>query len=358
VAEDREANTEEATPRRREKMREEGQVIRSQDVVAAAVVAVGSAAIGSTFETAGLSLAAYAQRAFRLVDVHEPLRAVRAQLEVLAPVAVPLGAAAAAALVAGFAQTRLFSLSLLLPKPERLNPMSNLGQLMPSKQSAMELGKQVLKLLAIGYIAYGVIRQALPVFSTLASEPPLSAAASVASVLNQLAFRVSMAFAVAAIVDYWLARRRFLEDAMMSRDEVRDEHKEQEGRPEVRQRMRRRMQEMTKRRAITDVAKATVVIVNPTHYAVALRYVPEQDFAPVVVAKGVDEFALAMRTRARKASVPVVEQRPLARALYAEAKVGRTIPVDLYRAVAEVIAYVMQLKARDAGRPVPPRGDT
>jgi flagellar biosynthetic protein FlhB len=166
-----------------------------------------------------------------------------------------------------------------------------------------------------------------------------------------------MAFGVAAAADYWLVRRKFMDDAMMSRDEVRDEHKEQEGRPEIKARMRRRMQEMTKRRATSDVAKATVLVVNPTHYAIALRYEPEKDHAPVVLAKGVDEIALKMRAVARKAGVPVIEQRPLARALYADAKLGRTIPVDLYRAVAEVIAYVMQIKARERGELPAPRGD-
>ena len=103
-------------------------------------------------------------------------------------------------------------------------------------------------------------------------------------------------------------------------------------------------------------APAELERVRRLYDAVAPRYVPEKDYAPVVLAKAVDEFALAMRAKARKASIPVVEQRPLARALYADAKVGRTIPVELYRAVAEVVAYVMHLKARDAGR-LPPRGD-
>jgi flagellar biosynthetic protein FlhB len=148
---------------------------------------------------------------------------------------------------------------------------------------------------------------------------------------------------------------------MMSKQEVRDEYKEQEGSQAVKQKMRRRMQEMVKRRANTDVTKATVVVVNPTHYAVALRYEPEEDAAPLVLAKGVDELALQMRSIARQAGVPVVEQKSLARALYADAKVGRTVPVALYRAVAEVIAYVMQLKARDRGPSVqlaPEAGDT
>lgn len=346
---DQEQKTEQATPRKREKLREEGQTIRSQDVGSAAVVAVSCLAISASFESAGKALCAFASRCFRLVDAHQPLNVMHAELDALRPVIVPLAAAAAAAVVAGVAQARMFSLSLLLPKPERMNPVTNLAQLMPSKQSLMELLKQVLKLLTVGFIAYQVIRDALPVFATMSGMPPLAAADAVASVAGKLALRVCAAFAIVAGADYWLARRKYLEDAMMSREEVRDEHKEQEGRPEIKQRMRRRMNEMKKNRAVADVAKATVLVVNPTHYAVALRYEAEKDFAPVVLAKGVDELALSMRKSARKAGVPIVEQRPLARALYSDAKVGRTIPVELYRAVAEVIAYVMQLRARDAG---------
>lgn len=351
MAEDRDQKTEEATPRRREKMREEGQIIRSQDVGAAAVVAATSLAIGASFHIMGRGMVAFAQRIFRLVDAKEPLKALHAMMIAVQPLILPLSAAAAAAMIAGLAQSRLFSLTHLAFKFERLNPASNLSQLLPTKQSMMELAKQVVKLLAVGFIAYGVIRDALPMFVNLSSEPALSGAATVAAVSGKLALRVGVAFAIAAAADYWLARRKYLEDAMMSREEVRDEHKEQEGRPEIKQRMRRKMAEMSKGRAVADTAKATVLVVNPTHYAIALRYVAEKDFAPVVLARGVDEVALQMRASARRASVPIVEQRPLARALYSDAKVGRTIPVELYRAVAEVIAYVLQLKARDAGVP-------
>jgi flagellar biosynthesis protein FlhB len=341
--------TEQATPRRREKMHEEGQVIRSADVGAAAVLVGSCIALSMSFDMLARGLAGFARRTFRLVDAGQPFAALHAQLEALTPLALPLIAAALAAAIAGIAQARVFSLSLLAFKLERLDPLKNLGQLMPSKQSLMELLKQVVKLLAIGLIGYRVIADALPNFSTLSAAAPLDAAASVAKVAGKLVLRVGGAFVVAAGVDYWLARRKYLEDAMMSREEVRDEGKEQEGRPEVRQRMRRRMKEMAKGRASADVSKASVLVVNPTHYAVALRYEPEQDFAPIVLAKGVDELALSMRATARHAGVPIVEQRPLARALYSDGKIGRTIPIDTYRAVAEVIAYVMQLKARDAG---------
>jgi flagellar biosynthesis protein FlhB len=349
MAEDRDQKTEEATPRKREKMHEEGQVIRSADVGGAAVMVATCFAIAASFHSLGNGMLAFSRRVFRLVDAAHPLAAVRAQLDALTPLIVPLGAASLAAAVVGLAQARVFSLSLLAMKPERLSPISNLSQLMPTRQAVFELLKQVGKLLAIGFIAYGVIADAMPMFTTLANVEPLAGAAAVVSVAGTLTVRVGGALLVAAAVDYWLARRKFLEDAKMSREEVRDEHKESEGRPEVRMHRRRKMQELGRNRALSDVAKATVVVVNPTHYAVALRYVPEKDFAPVVLAKGLDDLALQMRASARRAGVPVVEQRPLARALYKDGKIGRTVPVDLYRTVAEVIAYVIQLKARDAG---------
>jgi flagellar biosynthetic protein FlhB len=340
--------TEQATPRKRQKLHDEGQIPKSQDVGAAAVVLATCTAIGYSFDAIGNAIVAFAQRTFRLEDATRPLHALHAQLDVLRPAFIPVLVASVAAAVAGAAQSRTFSLEALAPKPERFNPIPALLQMLPTKQSMVEVGKQVLKLLAIGWIAYAVVRDATPMFSTLSFTPTLSAAQAVGQVVGKLCVRVAAAFMTVAVLDYWLAYRKFLNDAMMSREEVRDEHKSEEGRPEIRQRMRARMREMSKKRSVSDVAKATVLVVNPTHYAVALRYEPDKDYAPIIVAKGVDELALAMRAKARRESVPIVEQRPLARALY-EAKVGRPIPVDLYRAVAEIIAYVMQLRARDAG---------
>jgi flagellar biosynthetic protein FlhB len=348
---DADQKTEKATPRQRQKLHDEGKIPKSQDVGAAAVVLSSCAAIGYGFDSIGNALVAFARRSFRLEDATRPLHAVHAVLDVLWPVFIPLLVASAAAAIAGIAQSRTFSLDLIMPKPERFNPIPPLMQMLPSKQSMMEIAKQVLKLLAIGWIAYAVVRDATPLFSTLSFAPPLSAAQAVGTVVAKLAIRVGGAFMAVAVLDYFLAYRKFSNDAKMSREEIRDEHKSEEGRPEVRQRMRARMREMSKKRSVSDVAKATVLVVNPTHYAVALRYDPEKDHAPLILAKGLDELALAMRAKARREGVPIVEQRPLVRALYA-AKVGRPIPVDLYRAVAEVIAYVMQLRARDAGLPL------
>ncbi len=348
MAEDADERTEEATPRKREKMHEEGQIPKSQDIGAAVVVLATCLAIGASFQWLSISLIAFTTRVFRLEDASRPLHALHAQLEVFKPAFVPLIVASFAAALAGAAQARTFSLEHMMPKPERFNPVPQLMQMLPGKQGLIEIGKQVFKLTAIGWIAYDVIADATPMFAKLSNVSPLASTEAVADVVADMVIKVSAAYLVAAALDYYLARHKFKKEAMMSRQEVRDEHKQEEGRPEVRQRIRAKMRELSKNRSVDSVSQATVLVVNPTHYAIALRYVPEKDFAPMVVGKGRDELALAMRARARREQVPIVEQPPLARSLYT-AKVGRPIPVELYRAVAEVIAYVMQLRARDAG---------
>ncbi len=360
---ERDQRTEEATPRKREQMRQEGQVAQSHDVGSAAVVVASFATLAWTGTTLVRGLSNFALRSLRLVDASRPLDALRASVKALLPAALPIIAAAVAAIVVGVVQARTFSFSVIAFKLERLDPTERLSQMLPGKHALIEILKQVVKLLAIGWLVYQLIAQAMPMFSALAASSPMVAASSVAGVAQKLAMRVGLAFVAVAGFDYWLAHRKFSEDAKMSRDEVRDEHKAEEGRPEIREKIRRKMRELAKNRALSDVSKATVMVVNPTHYAVALRYLPERDAAPIVLAKGKDELALSMRAQARRHQVPMLENKPLARALYSTSKIGRPIPVDLYRAVAEVIAYVMQLRARKGGTtlvraPQAPRGES
>jgi flagellar biosynthetic protein FlhB len=347
---EREQRTEEATPRKQQRMREEGQVARSADVTAAASVLAAVVGLAVTGEAMVRELTICAVRSFRLMDAQRPLEALHASCSALAPLAVPLFAGAGAAAVAGALQSRTFSLTLALPKADRLDPFAQLEHLIPGKQQMLEVMKQVLKLGAISYVAYALIASAMPMFAVLAATTPNVAASFVAGVAVKLFVRVGMAFAAVAALDYWLALRKFKTDAMMSRDEVRDERKQEDGNPEIRGRIRRRMREIIKNRKLADVSKATVLVTNPTHYAVALRYLPEKDAAPIVLCKGKDELALQMRAEARKHQVPMVENRPLARALFADGKVGRPIPIDLYRAVAEVIAFVFQLNRNHTRR--------
>lgn len=348
MAEDKDQQTEEATPKKIAKLHEEGNAPKSSDIntVAVLIAVAGSlAAIGADLagEVVGVS-----GRMFRLEDRDQPFQALARVAAVLPILSVPIFAAMLAAFAAGWSQTRTFTFKPLIPKPDKLNPIPNFKKLLPGKDTLIELSKQVVKLAAVGGTVYSVIVDTAPRFSILPMAELPVAAIAVASALGNLAVKAILAFAVVSIFDYLLARRKFNEDAKMSKQEVKDERKQEDISPEVRAQIRRRQMEM-KGFIPGAVKDATVVVTNPTHFAVALRYEAEKDAAPMVLCKGVDDVAAEMRSEARRHDVPIVENRPLARALYAEAKVGEPIPLQFYRAVAEVVAFVMQLRQQRYG---------
>lgn len=308
--------------------------------------------VAGTFAVTGTSasesLVKFSHRLFRLQDTRQPLEAIDAILPVLTTVVLPvLIVTWVLGVASSMVQTRgLFSMTLLAIKPERLNPIPNLKNIFPTKQSMTELGKQLLKISLLGGVVYKVIADHSPEFGMLAAASPEMGAATVGAIAVDVGVYGGATFAVIAAIDYLMARRRFAEEAKMSKQDIKDEHKDQEGRPEVKARRRQRMRELAKVRAVGDVKDATVLVCNPTHIAVALKYEPDEDAAPSVLAKGIDAVALRMRHEARRVGVPIIENRPLARSLNATAKIGQTIPVELYRAVAEVIAHVLRLRGR------------
>jgi flagellar biosynthetic protein FlhB len=194
-----------------------------------------------------------------------------------------------------------------------------------------------------------VTRDALPRLVLLARLPILGAIGEVEDVVRVLLERGLGALVVLAILDFVLAKRRFDTEHRMSKKEVADEHKDEEGDPKIKAKRRARAAKIARQRAVSEVKNATVLVVNPTHIAIALRYEPGKDAAPLVLAKGADEIALRMREEARARHVPIVEDRPLARAMFATAKAGRPIPVELYEAVARVIAHVMRIRGHLQG---------
>ncbi len=341
---DKDDKTEEATPRKRLKLREEGNVAKSQDIGAAGVLLAAVVAAAAFGQSASLSVMRMTQRCFRLED--DALEALEQILPVLRDTVAPVIVSAfLAAVVMGVVQTRgLFSWKALELKPERLNPGPNLKNVLPSKTTLIELGKSFLKLGILGVVVYRVVANATPDFGYLAAAEPWVAAGAVMEVAKDLIIQGGLTFVAMAALDYYIALRRFNEDAKMSKDEVKDEHKDQEGRPEVKMKRRQRAREMAKARVRADVKDATVLVCNPTHVAIALRYDDETP-APVVLAKGVDEVALAMKAVAREHRVPIIENRPLARSLLKTAKLGVPIPVETYEAVAQVIAQVLRLRA-------------
>jgi len=222
----------------------------------------------------------------------------------------------------------------------RLSPINNLRQAFGLGGAAKRTFTTLAKLVVIGGIIALVLGGGLVPHVV---EPGELGTIAWRAIERALLVVVSAIAALAAF-DYWLARRRIRAQMMMTSEEARREHKENEGDPLVKSRRRQRARELAKRRIAVTVPTADVVVVNPTHYAVALRYDETTDRAPVVVAKGVDEVAAKIRELARKHGIPVMSRPPLARALHKHVKEGRPVPANLYRAVAEVLAYVYRLR--------------
>ncbi|MDB4977374.1 MAG: flagellar biosynthesis protein FlhB [Myxococcaceae bacterium] len=343
---DKDQKTEQATEKRQTDLREEGKVAQSHDVVSAAALIGACAAMATSVNAMADELSAFAVRMFRLSDAHDPFSAIRAGVATLTGMLPALLAAMIAAIIAGVAQTRgLFQLDAVLPKLERLDPFSRLMNLLPGKQMATELGKSLLKIAAVGIVMYAVISSALPNLLVLGAVDARASAALVGGVAGQALIWAAASFALISALDYGLALHKYNEDAKQTKQEQKEEHKQEEGNPQVKRKMRQRGRELIAQAAATDLKSASVLVTNPTHFAVALRYDPERDAVPMLVGKATEEAALRMRTEARGYRIPIIENRPLARALHKHGKLGKPIPPDMYRAVAEIIAHVMRLKA-------------
>ncbi|MFK7988941.1 MAG: flagellar biosynthesis protein FlhB [Sandaracinaceae bacterium] len=345
---DPDEKTEEATPKKREQMREKGEVAKSPDVAGAATVVAAVGALGAMSTSITTDVTRFAERAFLLRDAHRPLEMLGLGGNLMFSVILPVGAVAAGAAVAATViQTRgLFALASLMPKPERMDPISGIKKVLPGPQMFVETSKSLLKVGVVGVLVWQVIEGALPRFAVLPSAEPASAAAEVGEIAARLVSWGVGALAALAAVDYGIAWRRFEKQSRMAKHEIKEEHKQAEGDPHLKAKRRARQRELANARAVGDVKTATVIVTNPTHISAALRYNPEMgDAAPMLIAIGVDEVALKMRAEARKHGVPILENKPLARALKANGTLGQPIPLELYEAAARVIAHVMGLRA-------------
>ena len=234
----------------------------------------------------------------------------------------------------------------LQPKFDKFNPINGFKRIF-SKDSIFELVKSILKIFVIVYVAYTSIRGHAQDIFILYEIPLMQAIMLCGTVIINAGLKISLVYLVIGLADFIYQKYRFNEDMKMTKQEVKDEYKNTEGDPQIKGRQRQRMREASQRRMMQDVPKADVVITNPTHYAVAIRYDAEVSKAPVVVAKGEDFLAAKIKEVARENQVEIVENKPLARMLYANVNVGAEIPPELYQAVAEVLAMVYNLKGRN-----------
>jgi flagellar biosynthetic protein FlhB len=237
----------------------------------------------------------------------------------------------------------LFSFQALVPNFERMNPLAGLGRMI-SARSLVELLKAVGKALIVGSIAYIVMKKHYGAIVGLITEPSKEGLKHVASLIIVCFISIASGLIFIMAIDVPFQLRSYANKMKMTRQEVKQEQKEANGNPQIKAKIRAQQREMARRRMMSKIPTADVVITNPTHYAVALRYVEGRMNAPVVVAKGVDMVAARIREIAAEHNIPFMEAPPLARALYAHAELNAQIPEALYTAVAEVLAYVFQLR--------------
>jgi flagellar biosynthetic protein FlhB len=344
--------TEPATPFRRGEARKKGKVARSADVGKSAVFlaavlilwATGPAVIGA-LKALYMTLLGDLDRA-DLNTASVSLIFTNTCLAVITPLAPALAGIAAVAVVAGFAQVGfLVTTEQLVPKPEKLNPTSGMKKLF-SLRSVVTLGTSFLKIAVVLTVVYLTVRSHLPTLFTLYRLPPTGIAAAIARMSMDLALRTGLVLLLVAAIDYAYQKWQYEREMRMSKQEMKDEQKMTEGNPEVQSRIRRVQYAMARTRMLADVKKADVVIRNPTHFAVALKYDPKEHAAPIVLAKGADHMAKRIIEIARKHKILMVHEPPLAQALYKSVEIGKMIPPKLYRAVAKILVHVMRLKGR------------
>lgn len=233
----------------------------------------------------------------------------------------------------------------LKPKFSKLNPINGFKRFF-SASSLVELIKSLLKLSLVGYMVYSYVKGEVNQIYLLYDISIGQAINLICNVIVDLGIRIAAVYVVIAALDFAYQKWKFKEDMKMTKQEVKDEFKNSEGDPQIKGKQRQRMREASQRRMMQDLPTADVVITNPTHYAVAIRYRRDEDKAPVVIAKGADYMAQKIKEAARENEIYIMEDKPLARMLYANVEIGMQIPPELYEAVANVLAYVYQIQGK------------
>ncbi len=350
---DEEDKTEPATPKKREDAREKGQVAQSRDVGTVVLLAAGTIALGSALGAdLGQMLIDVARSAWAgalvqpdsLGDYHALLlhHGLRMGLA-LAPFALVF---MAVGVVSNVAQVGwLLSSEALAFKLEKLDPIAGLKRMF-TLDRVYELAKSILRLVVVVWILWITLAPALPEVFSLLGAAAIDAGRVGGGLLVRTVWIILAVFAVFAAFDFFWQNWQFEKKLRMTKQEVRDEAKQREGDPKVKSRIRQIQREAAQRRMFEAIQDADVVVVNPTHYAVALQYRPPLQASPKVLAKGRNLIALRIRARAEALGIPIVENPPVAQLLYKTATIDREIPAELFQAVAEVLAYVYKLDPR------------
>ncbi|MFV0422559.1 flagellar biosynthesis protein FlhB [Oleidesulfovibrio sp.] len=351
------SRTEHATPKRRRKARGEGNVPKSQEVSKTFVTMAGTIGLYVYMDYISKQMMALFEHFFRYSTNFEVSRQSVYDLmlwisEKLAFMLLPimLFLAFVAILVLRLQVGKLWTTKVFKPKLSKFNLIKGLQRIFVSPQTFIRLGKSLLLALVIGVAPYIVIRNEIDNFLPLFYATPTAIGAYLLETGYTMVKYAMLPMLVIAIADLWYTRWDYEEKLKMTKDEVKDERKQAEGDPRVKAEQRQKMMKVMAARMLADVPKADVVVTNPTHFAVALRYDAIEAPAPIVLAKGVDHLAERIKQVARENGVPIRENVPLARALYKQVEVGDMIPEELYQAVASLLATLMKFRPRPQGQ--------
>jgi len=349
---DLQEKTEQATPRKRSEARKKGQVGKSREIPSVAVLLAGLSTLYLFGAYMYNHIKSVMQDTFSMIaapnlNLAEFLAFGNIVIERLIVVVLPVMIAVfVTALLSNVLQIGwLLSWESVTPKLSKISPIKGIQKLF-SKQTLMELFKSLAKLALVGVIAYVTIKGEMDRLPSLADMEVQGILLYILKIVFKIFIRVSMAMIFLASLDFWFQKWQYEQQLKMTKQEVKEEFKRTEGDPLIKSRIKRIQYEIAKRRMMQEVPKADVVVTNPVHLAIALQYDTAEMGAPTVLAKGAGEVAERIKTLAREHHIPIVENRELAQNLYKMVEIGNEIPSILYHAVAEVLAYVYQLKKK------------
>ena len=348
---DQDQKTEEPTGKQREKFREKGDVAKGRDLSAVISLFAGTGALILGWPIIASSLRGIAYTILsRLQSANEygtiAMLAGKAMVMAVAPVALTV---LIMGIVAELSQVGLnLTFKPLVPDFKKLNPIPKLPRLFFSANTAIELVKSLAKVFVIGLLAVRVLLEELEVSGRLAGLSSSMLLMTLGQIALRIVLHVGLALVVIAIIDLLVERYRHKQKMKMTKQEVKQEQKDHDGDPQVKGRIRKKQHELARSHMMENVAQADVVVVNPTHYSVAIGYKISEDAAPKILAMGMDDLAMKIRERARHMGIPVVSDPPLARGLHAKGKLGGYIPAEYYRAVASLLAWVYSITGRVA----------
>lgn len=346
--------TEKATQKKRQDARKKGQVLQSREITSALVLLLVFVGLRLSGNSMYQNIAVYTKRMMteypKMGDLFTVNAIVKLFLEtilLIIKVVTPVFAIAmVAGLIASYAQVGfLFTFETLGFKFERINPLKGFKRIF-SLRALTELLKSVLKVSVIGFVAYSYLKGEAPNVYNIMDMDTMRIAIYIGTTCVNIGIRICMVLVILGILDYAYQWWDYEKSLKMSKQEIKEEFKQIEGNPEIKSKIKQKQREMSMKRILNEVPKADVVITNPTHFAVAVKYDKEKSTAPVVLAKGQDYIALRIKEVAKENKVEIVENKPLARTLYETVEIGQAIPPELYQAVAEVLAFVYSLKGK------------